>query len=553
MPATGSVTKEIRAALYARVSSEQQASAHTVESQLAALSERARADGVPIPLERQFVDDGHSGATLVRPALDQLRDLVLAGVIDRIYVHSPDRLARNYAYQVLLVDEWRRAGIDIVFLNRPLGQSPEDDLLLQVQGIVAEYERAKIMERSRRGKKHAAERGSLNVMSGAPFGYRYITVRDGGGQAHFEVIPGEARVVRQIFAWVGRDRCSLAEVCRRLQQAGEVTKSGKRVWSHQTVWHILQNPAYQGQAAFGKTRMEPRTQKGRLRPSRGQPAEPRTGRVASTTDRKEWVFVPVPALVKQSLFQAAHEQLHENRKRARQGLRRPGYLLQGLTCCALCGYAYYGKTTHQRGLGGRFKDFRYYRCSGTDGYRFGGERVCSNPQVRGDLLEAAVWSQICELLNNPRSLEREHQQTMESGIESPEIDKLKAQLLKLQSGLGRLVDGYAEGLIDKAQFTSRISRTKDRIEEIEKRIDATSDHLNRRQQLQLLSSRLEELARHLGHHLEDTEWNSRREVIRALVQRIEIGPSAVTIVPRFSAAPSVHIGRILLSRSLRQA
>jgi site-specific DNA recombinase len=164
----------IRAAFYARVSSEQQAAAHTIESQLAALSERARADGSPVPLERQFVDDGYSGATLVRPALDRLRDVVALGGVDRIYVHSPDRLARNYAYQVLLIDEWHRAGIDVVFLNRSLGQSPEDDLLLQVQGVVAEYERAKIMERSRRGKKHAAQHGSLNVMSNAPYGYRFI-------------------------------------------------------------------------------------------------------------------------------------------------------------------------------------------------------------------------------------------------------------------------------------------------------------------------------------------------------------------------------------------
>jgi hypothetical protein len=103
--------------------------------------------------------------------MDRLRDLAAVGGVDRIYVHSPDRLARNYAYQVLLIDEWRRAGVEIVFLNRSLGQSPEDDLLLQVQGIVSEYERAKIMERSRRGKKHAAQRGSLNVMSHAPFGY----------------------------------------------------------------------------------------------------------------------------------------------------------------------------------------------------------------------------------------------------------------------------------------------------------------------------------------------------------------------------------------------
>jgi len=144
----------IRAAIYARVSSEQQAAAHAIESQLAALSERPHADGLQVPPERQFLDDGYSGATLVRPAMDRLRDLAALGGVDRIYVHSPDRLARNY--QVLLIDEWRHAGVDLIFLNRSLGKSPEDDLLLQLQGIVSEYERAKIMERSRRGKKHAA-------------------------------------------------------------------------------------------------------------------------------------------------------------------------------------------------------------------------------------------------------------------------------------------------------------------------------------------------------------------------------------------------------------
>lgn len=236
--------KTIQAALYARVSSEQQATAHTIESQLAALTERARREGTPVPAERQFVDEGFSGATLVRPALDRLRDLTATGGINRIYVHSPDRLARNYAYQVLLIDEWRRAGVEVVFLNRPLGQSPKDDLLLQVQGIVAEYERAKIMERSRRGKKHAAQRGSLNVMSCTPFGYRYVSVHDGGGQARFDPIAEQARVVKQVFEWIVEDRCSLGEVCRRLQQAGERTQSGKTIWSRQTVWHMLQNPAF---------------------------------------------------------------------------------------------------------------------------------------------------------------------------------------------------------------------------------------------------------------------------------------------------------------------
>lgn len=105
------------------------------------------------------------------------------------------------------------------------------------------------MERSRRGKKHAAQSGSLNVMSGAPFGYRYVTVQEGGGQARFEPVVEQTRVVRQIFSWIGIDRCSLSEVCRRLQSANELTATGKRVWSREAVWHVLQNPAYVGQAA----------------------------------------------------------------------------------------------------------------------------------------------------------------------------------------------------------------------------------------------------------------------------------------------------------------
>src|SRR5919198_4672630 len=168
-----------QAAIYARVSSEHQAEAHTVASQVAALRERIAADGLPLPEALQFIDEGYSGATLVRPALERLRDLAAAGAVDRLYVHSPDRLARKYAYQVLLVDEFQRAGVEVIFLNRELGRSPEDELLLQVQGMVAEYERAKILERSRRGKRHAAQVGSVAVLGRAPYGYRYVGKQDG--------------------------------------------------------------------------------------------------------------------------------------------------------------------------------------------------------------------------------------------------------------------------------------------------------------------------------------------------------------------------------------
>ena len=151
---------------------------------------------------------------------------------------------------------------------------PAENLLVQVQGMIAEYERAKILERSRRGKQHAARRGSVNVLSGAPYGYRYISKHEGDGEARYQVVADEARVVQKIFAWVGQDRCSIGEVCRRLKHEGVPTRTGKSAWDRSVVWAILKNPAYKGTAAFGKTRSGPfKPQK--LRPQRGRPQHPR--------------------------------------------------------------------------------------------------------------------------------------------------------------------------------------------------------------------------------------------------------------------------------------
>lgn len=191
--------KAIQAALYARVSSDQQAHTETIASQLSALRERMSIDDCLPSAEREFIDEGWSGATLMRPALERLRDAAAVGGIDRLYVHSPDRLARKYAYQVLLIDELQRSGVEIVFLNHAMGQTPEDDLLLQVQGMVAEYERAKIVERSRRGKRHKAQTGQVSVLSGAPYGYRYVNVHEGAGCARYEIVEEHAQVVRHIF------------------------------------------------------------------------------------------------------------------------------------------------------------------------------------------------------------------------------------------------------------------------------------------------------------------------------------------------------------------
>src|SRR5258705_8504083 len=360
---------EARCALYARVSSEAQARDNTIASQVAALQERIAADGFALEPDHGYLDDGYSGSILLRPALERLRDAVAGGQIDRIYVHAPDRLARRYAHQALLIDEFRRAGAEIVFLNRPIGDTAEDDLLLQVQGVIAEYERAKILERGRRGRRHAARSGSVSALTGAPFGYRYVRRDLGGGVARFEVVEEEAHIVRLIFAWIGLERASMREVCRRLERMGCQTRKSAARWYASTIHGMLDNPAYIGRAVFGRVHYGPA--RPRPRPIRGHPlSSPRpTQRILAP--REVWIEIPVPALVDPAMFAAVRAQLDENRKCKRYMKTRSGWLLQGLAVCCGCGYAHCGKAV-SRSRKEPSRKLRYYLCRRSDGYRFVG-------------------------------------------------------------------------------------------------------------------------------------------------------------------------------------
>src|SRR5919106_471185 len=182
------------AAIYARVSSEQQREEHTIASRTAALMEFATSHDLEVPKEWVFEDEGYSGATLERPGLERVRDLAAEGQIQVVLAYAPDRLSRKYAYQILLIEELARHGVETRFLNTPPGATAEEQLLVQFQGMIAEYERAQILERSRRGKRHRARAGEVSVLCGAPYGYRYIRKSD-EAPAAYAVIDDEAGVV----------------------------------------------------------------------------------------------------------------------------------------------------------------------------------------------------------------------------------------------------------------------------------------------------------------------------------------------------------------------
>src|SRR6266480_5450160 len=223
------------AAIYTRVSSDRQKQDHTIASQTAALMEYAKTNGYVVPPEWVFQDEGYSGANLQRPGLEALRDLAAQGQISTVLIYSPDRLSRKYAYQVLLAEELARCGVDIVFLKSPSGGSPEDQLVVQFQGMIAEYERAQIAERSRRGKRHKAQQGVVNVLSGAPYGYRYVKKSDHSA-AYYEVIDHEAQVVQMVFETYTRKHLSINAIARLLNERRIPTRTEKTRWERSTVW-----------------------------------------------------------------------------------------------------------------------------------------------------------------------------------------------------------------------------------------------------------------------------------------------------------------------------
>ena len=288
----------IPAAIYARVSSDRQREQETIASQTAALQAYADAHGYAVPRAWVFEDDGYSGTTLVRPGLEAVRDLAAAGAIAAVLVYAPDRLSRKYAYQILLTEEFSRGGIAVVYHNAPAAHTPEEHLLVQVQGMIAEYERAQLVERTRRGKRHKARTGSVNALSAAPYGYRYVKKTD-QVDAAYQVDDAQAAVVRQVFAAYTQDGLSMYGIVQRLTARQVPTRNGGR-WDPATIRKMLRNPAYIGKACFGK--YAPSTRQRITRRVRLAGRLPVRDQARRERPREEWIEIPVPALIAEETF-----------------------------------------------------------------------------------------------------------------------------------------------------------------------------------------------------------------------------------------------------------
>ena len=520
------------AAIYARVSSDRQKENHTIASQTAALIEYAAANGYTVPAEWVFQDEGYSGASLVRPGLEALRDLAAEGQIRAALVYSPDRLSRKYAYQVLLAEELSRCGVELVFLKAPAGTSPEDQLLLQFQGMIAEYERAQIVERSRRGKRHKAQEGLVNVLSGAPYGYRYVRKTDNSA-AYYEVIESEAAVVGMVFEAYTQQGLSINAIARMLNERRVPTRTATTRWERSTVWGLLRNPAYQGRACYGKTELRPRQRI--TRPLRQRQAMPSRNSANHERPREDWIEVPVPALVSEQTFALAQEQLEKNKHHSPRRTIEPT-LLQGMLVCQQCGYGLYRISTRTSK-----RQLHYYRCLGSDGYRRLKGPVCTNRPIRQDALDEFVWKEIIRLLDDPTLVQGEIDRRQQAARNADPLRKreetLRREQTRLEKCSDRLINAYQEGLVTLAQLRHRMPELRKQAQAVESELQSLEmAALDQAKYLQLAET-LAAFRSRLRARAETLDVRERQQILRLLVKEILVDAETITIRHSF-AIPS---------------
>jgi site-specific DNA recombinase len=508
-----------RAALYARVSTERQEKEETIKSQLAAITRHADRQGLRHSPALTYTDEGHSGTWLDRPALDELRDHAREGRFDVVLVLCPDRLARRYAYQVLLLEEFKRAGIEVLFCERPINDSPDDQLLLQVQGAIAEYERAKMLERCRRGRLHRARQGVL-APPRTPYGYVYAA-RKYGGDGQIRIHEEEAAMVRQIFAWYAEEGATLYRVVKKLNASPWKPRSGK-AWSHPTVLSILHREWYVGRAYYGRRsyRMQERSRDGAESP----------GPLTIRTDkpRSEWIEVPVPRILDNELFARVQERIQESRRFSKRCLKREGvYLLRGLLKCGVCGYTYFGHTQISRPKYEGPVEHPYYACRRTSPSAVqGADRPCTNTRLMGGGVEEVVWTTVRDLLLDSDALAREistwlHETTTDS--KDSERQKLAtARLNDLRRQRERLIDAYQSGVLDLADFRPRKEALEDRTLAVEHELAELRSGESRRELAIRQAAGAKAVVAQLRDRLRNPDFNLKRAILRLVVEKVVV-------------------------------
>lgn len=503
-----------RAALYARVSTQRQEDEQTIENQILEIQERAAKDGNVLLEQCFYLDDGWTGELLARPALDQMRQDARKGLFDVLYVYDRGRLSRKFVYQEIIIEELTDLEIEFIPLHDKEATTPEEKIFQGFQGLFAEYERIKILERFRSGRLRKLRSGRL-IGHNAPYGYDYIPkTKDRDG--YFVINESEAAVVRQIFRWVGEERVSLREVRRRLLALGIPPRKQKRpVWTEGPIQRLLRNPSYIGVHYYYTSEAVVSKNPKNTSPYR---------RVKKTSRKRrpqeEWVEIPLPPLIAPELFDKVQQQLRLNAKFSPRNVRHD-YLLRGLIYCP-CGLKRTGE-----GVNGHL----YYRC--TDRlHQFPLAPQCQGGGVNVKVVDVLVWHKLVELLTNRPLVEEQakrwlgQQQASERHSDElmEDMQQTKQRLLQEEE---RYTRAYGEGVMSFEVYTRQMERLQQQRQPLEEQVLATSRNPRAAAQPSITAEMLTQLA---IDTLATLDFGNRQQVVRQLVERVAADREEVVIV-----------------------
>lgn len=447
------------AAIYARVSTARQEEQETIDSQLAELRSRIKADGCELSEENVFLDDGWTGTTLERPSLDAMRDAAANGQFEVLYVYDRGRLSRMYAYQEIIIEELANKQIEFVTLHDVAAKTPEEHVLQAMQGVFHEYERVKIAERFRRGKLHKARNGVL-INGGALYGYIYVKKTD-DIPAHYEVNEDEASIVKKIFEWVGMERLSVYEVKKRLFEQGIMPRKKLRnIWSNGTIRRLLRNEAYlTGVIYYNKS--EAVVTKNPTKIEKYRKVKKGSRKVRA---KDEWIPHHVmPILADNGLFEKVQSILDYYGKYQPKN-KKYDYLLSGLVWCE-CG---------QRRVGDGYSGNHYYRCV---------ERIKSMPMpavckahgVNAVLADGFLWTNLQKFLSDKDKMREQAKkwlmlEHMRGSADQSEKDKLTNQAKSLEEEKMRYTKAYGNGTIEEEQLKVLLRELDKKMQSLQTRI-----------------------------------------------------------------------------------
>jgi site-specific DNA recombinase len=452
---TNIAQKEIKMiAIYARVSTSSQENEGTIETQLSAVKEFVQKHNYTVVQE--YLDNGWSGDSLVRPALDQLRMDAKKRIWEGVLIYDPDRLARRYSYQELVMDELREAGAEVMFVTTSAPKNEEDKILYGVKGLFAQYERAKISERFRLGKKRKVEEGHL-LVSKPLYGYKYIANnKETKTHGYYEINQTEARVVKMIFGWVADEGLTLRKVVKRLQELGIKPRESKRgVWSTSTLTTILRNRAYVGEAHWGSSyavvpENPTNTEKYRKTKKSSRRIKP----------EEEWIAskIPVPPIIDKELFERVRTQLKKNFALCQRN-KKNEYLLAGKIRC-ICGRT-------RAGEGAQQGKHLYYRCSDRV-LSFPLPPTCSEGGINARIADKLVWDKIAGLMSSSDLLQTQldrwtNVRQNKSVLSVGDTKAIEKEIVKLKDQEGRYNKGYGAGLFSIDQLKEYTAPIKEQI------------------------------------------------------------------------------------------